>query len=92
MNSTEKSKINVILDIELTFPFTEPARILSEFANLWGCKILNLSSIKGLATMLMPWAKFKIIFGENPKIGKYQIPANTEHFISAIEVSDIETI
>jgi hypothetical protein len=38
----------------------------------------------------IPSDKFKLLFGENPRVGKYKVPKGAEYFMEEIEVKEIE--
>lgn len=81
--------INVILEIELVYPYKLSLTTLLEFNRLWGCKIISGGTKNMIAVISMPVKKFKKIFKENPKIKKYKTPVNAEGFIASVNVKEL---
>jgi len=77
------------IKIKLKFPFHLSAQTCTEFAHLWDCQIIHLSSKKGNVVLAMQLNKFETIFGVMPEITKYNVPRNTEGFIESLEVTEI---
>lgn len=84
--------INVVLEIELVYPYKISLMTLLEFNHLWGCKMISGGTSTMMATISMPVNKFKKIFKENPKVKKYETPANAENFIVSVNVKELLTI
>ena len=84
-----KSQIFAVLEIKLKYPFIQSADLLMQMATLWRCRIIHVSTHKALSVIMMPWKKFKMIFGRNPRVGDCEIPANTEDFIESIKIGGI---
>ena len=84
--------IYAVIDFKLIFPYPQSAEFLVQLCNLWSCKIITLSTKKPHAIIMMPWKKFKIIFGRYPRIDNFDIPANTEHFLEEITVKEVKAI
>ena len=75
-------KIEVIIEIELVFPYALSMGVLSEFCHLWNCHLVSGGTKKLKATISMPVHQFKKIFGDNPQVREYPVPARTDKFIS----------
>jgi len=84
------SKIAVLLEIKLVYPYAKSAGLLADMCNIWSCKIISLGTTRSIASVQMPWKQFKMIFGANQRIDDLKPPANTEHFIEEIEVLEIK--
>jgi hypothetical protein len=84
--------IHAVIDFRLVYPYPQSADLLTQLCNMWSCKIITLSTMKSNAVIMMPWKKFKIIFGCQPRVGKFDAPENTEHFIEALEVKEIKVV
>jgi len=83
--------IRARIEIELVYPYKQSLDTLLDFVNIWACRIIKGGTSQSKAVISMPVKKFKNIFATNPRIGKYKIPAGTEHFISSVEVKKIIT-
>ena len=83
--------IRVILNIRIIYPYRDSFTTLLDFCNLWNCNIIQGGSRNKKAKINMPAIKFKKIFGTNPKIGEYDVPAGAGHFIESIKVEKIIT-
>lgn len=83
--------IFVHLFIVMKFPYQKSSRTIMDLTNLWNGKLLRISTNKKYADIMIPIYSFKKIFGENPRVKKYVTPANTERYISEIEVKKILT-
>tara|TARA_Y100000310_G_C20687913_1_gene820275 strand:- start:1390 stop:1656 length:267 start_codon:yes stop_codon:yes gene_type:complete len=80
------------LKIQLKFPYHISSQTCTEFAHLWDCQIIRLSSVKGNVVLAMRVEKFKVIFGVEPSITEYQVPRNTESFLESLEVTEIRAL
>jgi|TARA_Y100000310_G_scaffold221403_1_gene222966 hypothetical protein len=78
--------IYAILDIKLANPYYNSSLTVADFAILWHCRIIKISTIKRQAILAIHWKKFKDIFGTNPHVGEFEVPINTEHFIDEVKV------
>ena len=83
--------IRVLIELTLIFPYDRSMDTLTEFCSLWDCAILGGGTSRLRALISMPTTHFKQIFGKNPQVGKYDIPAGTEHFTSSWKVKRIVT-
>lgn len=85
-------ELYAIIGIDLTFPFNVSSQTCIDLANIWDCKIIRVSTQKGKAILAMNRAKFKMIFGGFPRMGQYQVPQNTEHFIKKVKVIAVRAL
>lgn len=83
--------LNVVLELELVYPYSQSLLALLEFCGLWDCDIMKAGSHSAKATISMPVKFFKNIFGENPKPNKiYDVPKGTERFIAKVSVKKVK--
>jgi hypothetical protein len=82
--------IKAIVQLKLVPPYTQSVMSLFDFVNLWGCTLIDASTLSSIATIGIPANKFKVLFGENPRKGKYKIPIGAEYFITEVEVKEIK--
>lgn len=81
----------MILELELSYPYSQSLLTLLEFCGLWDCDIMKAGSHSSRATISMPVNFFKSIFGENPRPDKtYEVPKGTEHFIVKIIIKKVK--
>jgi hypothetical protein len=64
---------------------------LFDFISLWGCNLVSAKTISNVAVISIPADKFKMLFGENPRKGKYKIPTGSEYFLVTAEVKEVMT-
>ena len=83
--------IKAIVQLKLAYPYTQSSLNLFDFISLWGCNVISAKTLSCKATIGIPSDKFKILFGENPRIGKYSIPSGSEYFLEEVEVKEIIT-
>jgi len=81
--------INVIIELNLVFPYKISMGTLVEFCNLWDSRILSGGTQRLKVIIDMPSHHFKVIFGKNPIIGMSDIPSGMEYFIESLEVKKI---
>lgn len=81
--------IEVIIELELVYPYKKSFNTLLDFNNIWNCNMLGGGTNRKKAKIAMPSKTFKQIFGSNPKVAKYDIPSNSEHFLQSIKVVKI---
>lgn len=62
---------------------------LLDFCMVWECALLSGGSNKGKATIAIPANKFKVLFGGNPKVGKYPVPDGAGYFIEGVIVKKV---
>jgi hypothetical protein len=83
--------LRVILELEMSYPYSQSLLTLLEFCGLWDCDIIKAGSHSSKSTISMPTKFFKVIFGENPIVGKdYEVPKGTENFIVKIIVKKVK--
>lgn len=83
--------IKAVVELTLVYPHVQSLLSLFEFINLWGCTLISASSLSDKAEIGIPSTKFKILFGENPRVGKYKVPIGAEYFIEEVVVKGIMT-
>lgn len=81
--------IRVIIELELVFPYKSSMGTLIEFCSLWDSRIFSGGTQKAKAIIAMPAYHFKVIFGQNPKVGNYDVPSGTEYFIESLKVKKV---
>lgn len=59
--------------------------------SLYGGNLMSAKTFSSKVIIGMPSSKFKILFGENPRKGKYKVPVGAEYFLEEVEVKDIIT-
>ena len=81
--------IRVIIELELVPPYGKSMEVLLKFNTLWSCFILKGGTTQKEATISMPARRFKKMFGTNPQVGEYVVPAGADHFISSVKVTKV---
>ncbi|MHA1470844.1 MAG: hypothetical protein ACTSSP_09830 [Candidatus Asgardarchaeia archaeon] len=81
--------IRVLIELDLIFPYKISMTTLAEFCSLWNCTILYGGTKRLRAIISMPVNYFKVIFGNNPREGKYNVPNGMEHFIESLRVKKV---
>lgn len=79
------------MKLDIKYPYINSASILADFCSAWDCRIISLSTKSPNAIIGIPWIKFKLIYGRNPRVGKWDIPAKSDYFINSAEILKIET-
>lgn len=83
--------IKTVVQLNLIYPYVQSLLNLFDFISLWGCTLVSAATLSSQATIDIPLDKFKILFGENPRKGKYKVPVGAEYFLEAVEVKEIIT-
>jgi len=81
--------IRAIVELELTYPYSEAIFNLLDFCMLWDCSFLAGGANNSNAVISIPSDKFKQLFGNNPQKGKYAVPKGAEYFMEEIIVKGI---
>ena len=81
--------IKAVVQLTLVYPYVQSLMNLFDFISLWGCSLMSAKTLSSRATIGIPSDKFKILFGENPRKGKYKIPVGSEYFLEEVEVTEI---
>tara|TARA_Y100000310_G_scaffold159229_1_gene158783 strand:- start:435 stop:698 length:264 start_codon:yes stop_codon:yes gene_type:complete len=82
--------IYAYLEFQLKFPYSQSAETLIDLSILWHSRIINVSTRKAQANIAMPSQKFKMMFGKNPRVGKWGVPPGSEYFIEAVKVLKVK--
>ena len=84
--------IKAVVQLKLVFPYPKSILNLFDFISLWGCNLISAEMLSSDATIGIPSDKFKLLFGENPRKGRYRIPKGSEYFLEEyVEVKEIIT-
>ena len=81
--------IKVIIELNLVYPYKLSMPVLAEFCSLWDSTILYGGTKRLKALISMPSVHFKKIFGHNPRVGGYNVPSGTGHFIESLKVKKV---
>ena len=79
-----------MVQLTLVYPYVLSLLNLFDFISLWQCNLICSKAFSNNAVISIPADKFKILFGENPRKGKYKIPLGSEYFLEEAEVKKIE--
>ena len=82
--------IKAVVQLTMVYPYTQSLFHLFDFMSLWNCNLLSYKPYSSKTMIAIPSDKFKILFGENPRVGKYQIPVGAEYFMEEVEVKEIK--
>ena len=84
--------IRAVVQLKLVYPYVRSILNLFDFISLWGCTLISARTLSSKATIGIPADKFKLLFGENPRKGKYKIPTGSEYFLEEyVEVKEVIT-
>lgn len=83
--------IKAIVQLRLVYPYVQSLLNLFDFMSLWGGNLISAKTLSSQAVIGIPSDKFKILFGENPRRGKYKVPPGAEYFLEEVEVKEIIT-
>ena len=81
--------ITAIVELKLTYPYIQSLLNLFDFISLWGCCLVSAKTLSSRAVISIPANKFKILFGENPRKGKYRVPNGAEYFMEEATVKEL---
>ena len=81
--------IKAVVKLTLVYPYVQSLLCLFDFMSLWGCHLISAKTLSPKAMIHIPSDKFKILFGENPRIGKYKVPIGSEYFLEEVEVKEV---
>ena len=81
--------IKAVVQLKLVYPYIKSILNLFDFISLWGCNLVSAKTLSSKATISIPADKFKILFGENPRVGKYKVPVGAEYFLEEVEVKEV---
>ncbi len=81
--------IRAVIELKLVYPYKRSMGTLAEFCNLWDSRIFSGGTHRIKAIIAIPSHRFKAIFGENPRIGMYDVPRGMEKFISSLKVKEV---
>lgn len=73
--------IKAVVELTLVYPYVQSLMNLFDFISLWNCSLMSARTLSNKATIAMPSDRFKILFGENPRVGRYKIPTGAEYFL-----------
>lgn len=82
----DESIKSVEMRIGLVSPYDLSLNYIYDMISLWGISILSSNTKSSIVKISVSAAKFKLLFGVNPKLGKYKHPNGTEKFIETVEV------
>ena len=83
--------IKAVIKLTLVYPYVQSLLNLFDFMSLYGGNLISAKTLSSRAVIGMPSNKFKILFGENPRRGKYKIPDGAEYFLEEVEVKEVIT-
>ena len=82
--------IKAIVKLTIIHPYIQSLFHVFDFISLWGCTLRSYKSHSNNVTIAIPSDKFKLLFGENPRKGKYKPPRGAEYFMEEAEVIEVE--
>jgi hypothetical protein len=82
--------IRVIIEFDLRCPFRQSLDTLLAFCSVWDSTVLYGGTCREQARITMPSRHFKRIFGMNPQVTEYKVPAGMEKFVTSCRVAKIE--
>jgi hypothetical protein len=80
---------DITLKLGLIRPYHQSVLTVYDLVNIWNFKLIKSGTELNHAIIKMPKRKFKKIFGKEPTVGKWTIPAGTTRFLSSVEVMSI---
>ena len=81
--------IRAIIELELVHPYKHSLGTLVEFCSVWDSTPIYGGTKKRRAMISMPSFHFKTIFGQNPRVGTYNVPKGTGKFIESLKVKNV---
>ena len=81
--------IKAVVQLTLVYPYVVSLLSLFDFMSLWGCNLISAKTLSSRALIGIPAEKFKVLFGENPRKGKYKIPNGSQYFLEEVEVKEV---
>jgi len=82
--------IRVIIELKLNYPYKLSLSWLLDFSKVWSCRLIAGGTNSETAVISMPAKKFKKIWGVNPRVKDYAVPAKAEKHLSAVKVKEIK--
>ena len=70
-----------VVELSLVFNFFKSLINILDFISLWDCTLVSARTLSNKATIEIPSERFKLLFGENPRVGRYKIPTGAGYFM-----------
>ena len=84
--------IEAYIEIELVRNNGEAFDILLEMINVWSCRLIKSDTNINQVLIAMPSTKFKKMFGQLPRKGRYKPPNGTAEFIENVFVKEVKIL
>jgi len=73
--------IKAVVELTLVYPYVQSLMNPFDFISLWNCTLVSAETLSSKAIIAIPSDRFKLLFGENPRVGRYKIPTGAGYFL-----------